>query len=111
MKVRTLIKQDFDRAFSQFDVLAVPTAPTVAFTIGERADDPVQMYLTDVCTITVNAAGIPGLVVPAGLVDGLPVGLQLLGPMGGEEMLFRVGYTFEQHTAPLKLPFKEATAR
>ncbi|MBI2942081.1 MAG: Asp-tRNA(Asn)/Glu-tRNA(Gln) amidotransferase subunit GatA, partial [Chloroflexi bacterium] len=95
-KMRTLIKQDFDRAFAEFDVLAAPTAPTVAFTIGERVDDPIQMYLTDVFTVTVNVAGIPGLTVPAGLATGLPVGLQLLGPAGGEETLFRVGYTLEQ---------------
>jgi aspartyl-tRNA(Asn)/glutamyl-tRNA(Gln) amidotransferase subunit A len=95
-KVRTLIKQDFDRAFERFDALAVPTAPTVAFPIGSRVDDPVAMYLTDVFTVTVNAAGIPGLVVPCALVHGLPVGLQLLGPAGSEETLLRLGYAFEQ---------------
>ncbi len=95
-KVRTLIKQDFDRAFQEFDVLAVPTTPTPAFPIGARIEDPVAMYLTDVFTVTVNAAGIPGLVVPCALVHGLPVGLQLLGPAGSEETLLRVGYAFEQ---------------
>lgn len=95
-KVRTLIKQDFDRAFQDFDVLAVPTTPTPAFPIGARIEDPVAMYLTDVFTVTVNAAGIPGLVVPCALVNGLPVGLQLLGPAGSEETLLRVGYAFEQ---------------
>ena len=95
-KVRTLIKQDFDRAFDRFDVLVTPTAPTVAFPLGERVDDPLAMYLTDIFTVTVNIAGIPGLVVPGGWAEGLPVGLQLLGPAGGEDTLLRVGYAFEQ---------------
>jgi aspartyl-tRNA(Asn)/glutamyl-tRNA(Gln) amidotransferase subunit A len=95
-KVRTLIKQDFDRAFERFDVLAVPTAPTVAFPLGSRIEDPVSMYLTDVFTVTVNAAGLPGLVVPCALVRGLPVGLQLLGAPGSEETLLRLGYAFEK---------------
>lgn len=95
-KVRTLIKQDFDRAFERFDVLAVPTAPTVAFPLGARVEDPMAMYLTDVCTVTVNAAGLPGLVVPCALVRGLPVGIQLLGAPGSEETLLRLGYAFEK---------------
>jgi aspartyl-tRNA(Asn)/glutamyl-tRNA(Gln) amidotransferase subunit A len=95
-KARTLIKADFEQAFERFDVLAVPTAPTVAFPIGARTADPVAMYLTDVCTVTVNVAGLPGLVVPCALVGGLPVGIQLLGPPGSEETLLRLGYAFEQ---------------
>jgi aspartyl-tRNA(Asn)/glutamyl-tRNA(Gln) amidotransferase subunit A len=95
-KIRTLVKQDFDRAFQSFDVLAVPTAPTVAFPIGARTDDPVAMYLTDVYTVTVNGAGLPALVVPCALVRGLPVGLQLIGAPGSEELLLRLGYAFEQ---------------
>jgi aspartyl-tRNA(Asn)/glutamyl-tRNA(Gln) amidotransferase subunit A len=77
-------------------VLAVPTAPSAAFKLGEKVSDPLAMYLTDVCTVTVNIAGIPGLVVPCGEVEGLPVGLQLLGPAGGESALLRVGYAYEQ---------------
>jgi aspartyl-tRNA(Asn)/glutamyl-tRNA(Gln) amidotransferase subunit A len=95
-KVRTLVKQDFDKAFEAFDVLAVPTAPTVAFPIGARTEDPVAMYLTDVYTVTVNGAGLPALVVPCALVRGLPVGLQLIGPSGSEEALLRLGYAYEQ---------------
>jgi aspartyl-tRNA(Asn)/glutamyl-tRNA(Gln) amidotransferase subunit A len=95
-KVRTLIKQDFDSAFERFDALVTPTAPTVAFPIGERLDDPWAMYLTDVFTVTVNIAGIPGLVIPCGDAAGLPIGMQLLGPAGGEEALLRIAYTFEQ---------------
>ncbi len=103
-KVRTLIKQDFDRAFASFDLLAAPTCPTVAFRLGERLADPLAMYLSDVFTVTVNIAGIPALVVPCGLADGLPVGLQLLGPPGGEERLLHVGYALEQALGRLRRP-------
>lgn len=95
-KVRTLIKRDFDEAFAEFDVLVAPTAPTVAFKIGERVADPMSMYLTDVFTLAVNQAGIPALVVPCGTADGMPVGLQILGKTLGEETLLRVGYALEQ---------------
>ena len=95
-KVRALVKRDFDSAFGEFDCIAVPTAPTVAFRRGEKTMDPLAMYLSDVYTVTANIAGIPGLVVPCGESAGLPVGLQLLGPAGGEEMLLRVGYAYEQ---------------
>lgn len=98
LKVRTLIKQDFDRAFENFDILISPTAPTPAFKFGEKSDDPMQMYLSDVFTISVNLAGIPGLTIPCGFVDGLPVGLQLMGRPFGEGTLFRAAYAFEQNT-------------
>ncbi|RKO66983.1 Asp-tRNA(Asn)/Glu-tRNA(Gln) amidotransferase subunit GatA [Desulfofundulus salinus] len=98
LKVRTLIKQDFDRAFEKFDVLLAPTAPSPAFKRGEKTDDPLQMYMSDICTLAVNLAGIPGISIPAGFVDGLPVGLQLIGRPFGEGTLLRVAYTFEQHT-------------
>ena len=95
-KVRTLIKRDFDEAFARFDVLVAPTAPTVAFKVGEKVADPLSMYLTDVFTLAVNQAGIPALVVPCGVAEGMPVGLQIIGNMLGEETLLRVGYAFEQ---------------
>jgi aspartyl-tRNA(Asn)/glutamyl-tRNA(Gln) amidotransferase subunit A len=97
-KVRTLIKRDFDRAFERFDVLLSPTTPTTAFRIGEKSGDPLTMYLSDVCTVPINLAGIPALAVPAGFVDGLPVGLQLMAKPFDEGTLYRVGYTFEQNT-------------
>jgi len=98
-KVRTLIRQDFDRAFESYDVLATPTSPTVAFKIGERADDPVQMYLSDVCTLPINIAGVPGISIPAGFVDGLPVGLQFIGRHFDEVTLLRTAHAYEQATS------------
>lgn len=97
-KVRTLIKQDFDKAFGKFDVLISPTSPTVAFKIGEKTDDPISMYLSDIATIPVNLAGIPAISVPCGSVNGLPVGLQVIGKAFAEEMILRVAYTYEQNT-------------
>jgi aspartyl-tRNA(Asn)/glutamyl-tRNA(Gln) amidotransferase subunit A len=94
-KVRTLIIRDFERAFADFDVLITPTSPTTAFRIGEKASDPVDMYLSDVYTIPANLAGVPGLSVPCGLVDGLPVGLQIIGPHWGEATILRTGYALE----------------
>lgn len=96
-KVRTLIVRDFNNAFEEFDVLVSPTSPTTAFKIGEKVDDPLQMYLSDICTIPVNLAGLPGISVPCGTVDGLPVGLHIMGKTLGEEMLLRVAYSFEQN--------------
>ena len=97
-KVRTLIRQDFNKSFQKYDVLITPTSPTVAFKIGEKADDPVQMYLSDVCTLPINIAGVPGISIPAGLVDGLPVGMQIIGKYFHEETLLRVAYAYEQAT-------------
>jgi aspartyl-tRNA(Asn)/glutamyl-tRNA(Gln) amidotransferase subunit A len=97
-KVRTLIKGDFDRAFEQYDVLAAPTSPTVAFRLGERVEDPLAMYLSDVCTIPVNLAGLPGISVPCGFADGLPVGLQLITPPLEEGRLFQVAHRYQQAT-------------
>ncbi len=97
-KVRTLIKRDFEQAFQSYDVLVTPTSPTVAFKIGEKADDPVQMYLSDVCTLPINIAGIPAISIPAGFVNGLPVGLQLIGKHFAEETLLQVAFAYEQAT-------------
>jgi aspartyl-tRNA(Asn)/glutamyl-tRNA(Gln) amidotransferase subunit A len=95
-KVRTLIREDFEKAFGICDVLATPTTPTPAFRLGEKTADPLQMYLADIFTVPANLAGIPGLSVPSGLVDGLPSGLQLLGRPFDEATLFRVGHAYEK---------------
>ena len=97
-KVRTLIKTDFDQAFEQVDALVAPTSPTVAFKFGARLADPVAMYLSDACTLPVNMAGLPGLSVPCGLSEGLPVGLQLIGRPWDEARLFELGRAFEAIT-------------
>ena len=98
-KVRTLIKSDFDRAFEDVDALVAPTSPTVAFPLGARLDDPVAMYLSDACTLPVNMAGLPGISVPCGLSEGLPVGLQFIGKAWDEGRLFRLGRAYEAITA------------
>lgn len=97
-KVRTLIKQDFDQAFGKFDVLVGPTSPTTAFKIGEKATDPLQMYLSDIFTLSQSLAGITAISIPCGFVEGLPVGLQIMGPAFGEETILRVAYAYEQAT-------------
>src|SRR5207249_11767803 len=95
-KIRTLIKGDFDRAFGSFDVIVAPTSPSVAFPIGARTSDPLAMYLSDVCTLPVSLAGLPGLSLPCGLADGLPAGLQIAGPALGEEIVLRVAAAYER---------------
>ncbi len=95
-RVRTLIIREHREAFERFDALVSPTSPTVAFRIGERAADPLAMYASDLLTIPSCLAGLPGLSIPCGLSEGLPVGLQLVGPQFGENMLFRVGHALEQ---------------
>ena len=95
-KVRTVIAQEHAAAFERFDVLVSPTSPTVAFRLGEKAENPLAMYLSDLLTIPSNMAGLPGLSIPCGLSEGLPVGLQLIGPQFSENTLFRVGHALER---------------
>jgi aspartyl-tRNA(Asn)/glutamyl-tRNA(Gln) amidotransferase subunit A len=101
LKIRRLIKQDFDAAFTKCDVILSPTAPTPAFKLGEKSGDPLSMYLTDVFTVTCNIAGLPGVSIPCGFTSGakpLPIGLQLLGPHFGEEQLLRAARMYESAT-------------
>lgn len=98
LKVRTLVKQDFEKAFSDVDVLMAPTMPTPAFKLGEKTDDPLSLYLSDVNTVPINLAGVPSISVPCGLVEGLPVGLQIIGKHFDEAGILRAAYTFEQNT-------------
>ncbi len=97
-KVRTLIRQEFDQAFEKFDALVTPTSPTVPFKIGEKVDDPLQMYLSDVCTLPINIAGLPAISIPAGFADGLPIGMQIIGKPFSEETLLKIAYAYEQAT-------------
>ena len=97
-QARTLIRRDFAEVFKKVDALVTPTSPVVAFPIGEKIGDPVQMYLIDVTTLPVNVAGLPGLSVPCGFSDGLPVGMQLIGPHLSEPTLLRIGHVYEQAT-------------
>jgi len=104
-KVRTLIQQDFDAAFAKADVLISPTSPTVAFPLGEKLDDPLAMYLNDVATIPANLAGIPGISVPGGLSDGLPVGIQFLAPIREDARVYRAGAALEKLLSQEAGPF------
>ena len=98
-QVRTLIKQDFDNAFKNVDVIVTPTSPSAAFKIGEKATDPLQMYLSDIFTISVNLAGVPAISIPCGFTrDNLPVGLQIIGKHFDEESIFKIAYAYEQST-------------
>lgn len=98
LKVRRLIKNDFDRAFEKYDVLVAPTSPSVAFRIGEKADDPLKMYMSDILTVPINLAGIPAMSIPGGFVDGMPVGIQIMGSPLSEGNLLKAAYAFEQNT-------------
>jgi aspartyl-tRNA(Asn)/glutamyl-tRNA(Gln) amidotransferase subunit A len=98
-KVRTVIRDEHAAAFEQFDILVSPTSPTVAFELGARTANPLAMYAADLLTIPSNMAGLPGLSIPCGLSDGLPVGLQLIGPQFAENLLFRAGHALERALA------------
>jgi len=97
LKVRTLIKRDFDKAFEDVDVLVAPIAPTTAFKIGEKINDPLAMYLQDVCTVPVNLAGVPAISLPCGFKGHMPIGLQIIGKPLGESDVLKAAYTFEQN--------------
>lgn len=99
LKVRALIKEEFDKVFEGVDLLIAPVAPSPAFKFGEKTDDPLAMYLSDVLTVPVNPAGLPAMSLPAGFTkDNLPVGLQLIGPMWGEQAILDAGHAFQQVT-------------
>ncbi len=97
-KARTLIKRDFDQVFEHFDAVVTPTSPSVAFALGAKTQDPLAMYLNDLFTIPTSLAGLPGISVPAGMPDGLPVGLQIIGKALDEQTLFRIAHAYEQAT-------------
>lgn len=98
LRVRTLIKQDFERAFKDVDVLITPTMPYPAFRLGEKIDDPLSLYLADVDTVPINLAGVPSISVPCGFSDGLPIGMQIIGKHFDEATILRAAYTFEENT-------------
>ncbi len=97
-KVRTLIIREFKEAFEKYDALVTPTSPTMPFKLGEKVDDPIQMYLSDVCTLPINIAGLPAISIPAGFADGLPIGLQIIGKPFDEETILHIAYAYEQAT-------------
>ena len=97
-QVRTLIQKDFEEAFKCCDLIVSPTVPSVAYRVGEKVDDPLSMYLDDIFTVPVNLAGLPGISVPCGFKDGLPVGFQITGNLFEEEKVLRCAYCFEQNT-------------
>jgi aspartyl-tRNA(Asn)/glutamyl-tRNA(Gln) amidotransferase subunit A len=97
-KIRTLIKREFDQAFEKYDVLVTPTSPTVPFNLGSKVGDPVQMYLSDVCTLPINIAGVPAISIPAGFDNGLPIGMQIIGKPFDEEAILRLAFAYEQAT-------------
>jgi aspartyl-tRNA(Asn)/glutamyl-tRNA(Gln) amidotransferase subunit A len=101
-QLRTLIKQDFDEALKEVDVIVTPTSPSVAWNLGEKFDDPLTMYLSDIYTITANLATVPAISIPCGTAHGLPVGLQLIGRVFDEHVLYRVGMFYQANTESTK---------
>ena len=99
LRVRRLIKQDFDKAFQKYDLLITPAYPTAAFKIGEKSKDELAMYMADICTVPVNVAGIPAISVPCGFTsEGLPIGMQIIGKHLNEASIIRAAYTYEKNT-------------
>lgn len=98
MKVRRLIREDFVKVFKKVDVLICPVLPTLPFKLGEKIDDPLTMYLSDIFTVTINLAGLPSLAIPCGFINNLPVGMQVVGPDFSEKLLYQVGFAYEQET-------------
>ena len=98
-QVRTLVKNQFDKAFEKYDIILTPTSPTVAFKLGAKSNNPLEMYLSDICTVSVNIAGLPGMSIPCGVdSDGMPIGMQLIGNRFNEETIIKAAYAFEQET-------------
>ena len=96
-KVRTFVKREFDKNFEKYDVLLTPVAPTTAFGIGEKSNNPLEMYLADICTVSINIAGVPAISIPCGVdSEGMPIGMQLIGNRFDEETILNAAYTFEQ---------------
>ena len=102
-QVRTLVMKEFNKGFEKYDVILTPTSPTVAFDIGSKSSNPLEMYLADICTVSVNIAGLPGISIPCGVdKSGMPIGMQLIGNKFCEETILNAAYTFEQ-----KIKFRE----
>lgn len=102
-QVRTMIMQDFDKAFETFDVLVTPATPTTAFGFGEKTDNPLEMYMADICTVSVNIAGLPAVVLPCGYDEnGLPIGLQIIGKPFGEAAILNAAYALEKTISKVK---------
>lgn len=98
LKARTIIKNDFAKVFGKYDFLITPTVPTVAFKIGQEIDNPLEMYMNDLCTTPVNLANLPAVSLPCGFSEGLPVGLQIIGKAFDEATILKAAYVFEQNT-------------
>jgi aspartyl-tRNA(Asn)/glutamyl-tRNA(Gln) amidotransferase subunit A len=99
IKIRTLIRQDFEAAFQKFDVVVGPTMPILPFRIGEKIRDPLALYMCDIDTVPVNLAGLPAISIPCGFAEGLPIGMQIIAPPFREDVMLRVAYTFEKNTS------------
>ena len=98
-QVRTLVMNEFNKAFEKYDVIVTPTSPTTAFKLGEKSTNPMEMYLADICTVSVNIAGLPGMSIPCGIdSNGLPIGMQIIGKKFDEETIIKTAYAYEQET-------------